>query len=84
MTARKYKNMNFAFDHVFGETTDNETIYQDIMHPLLDTLLGGFNCSGKKSKRQNEGLIGYLRRKNKNACSNSLFLFYSFRLRGNR
>lgn len=47
MTAKKHKNISFAFDNVYNEQSTNAKIYEDIMKPALDTLLTGFNCSGK-------------------------------------
>ncbi|CAN8201995.1 unnamed protein product, partial [Coccothraustes coccothraustes] len=42
---RRRRNIEFEFDHVFGERATQEEVFQHTTLPLLDTLLAGYNCS---------------------------------------
>lgn len=44
---RRRRNLKFVFDHVFDEGATQEEVFQHTTLPLLDTLLAGYNCSGK-------------------------------------
>jgi S-adenosylhomocysteine hydrolase len=37
--------VKFAFDNVYGPKSTNGEIFDDVIKPMLDTLLNGFNCS---------------------------------------
>ncbi|CAL8121186.1 unnamed protein product [Orchesella dallaii] len=41
----KPKNSTFRFDRVYFNLDSNELIYNDVMKPLVGTLLQGYNCS---------------------------------------
>ncbi|CAL8109846.1 unnamed protein product [Orchesella dallaii] len=41
----KPKNSTFGFDRVYFNLDSNELIYNDVMKPLVGTLLQGYNCS---------------------------------------
>lgn len=42
---QRHKNTKLAFDNVYGPSSTNDQIFQDVINPMLDTLLNGFNCS---------------------------------------
>lgn len=35
----------FVFDHVFGRDTSQESVYRDLVSPLIDKMLLGFHCT---------------------------------------
>ncbi len=35
----------YPFDMVFGPEADQATIYQDVVHPMLEEVLMGYNCT---------------------------------------
>lgn len=39
------KDCSFAFDHVFDENSDNQTIFNHTASLLIDQVLLGFNCT---------------------------------------
>lgn len=42
------KDMKFVFDRVFGEGATQDEVFQHTTRGLLDAVLSGYNCSGKK------------------------------------
>ena len=46
ITKKQCKDMQFAFDQVFGNHVINEEVYQCTTKGILDSFLDGFNCSG--------------------------------------
>ncbi|KAK5642649.1 hypothetical protein RI129_008816 [Pyrocoelia pectoralis] len=42
---RGNKNLNFTFDRVFGDATNNGDIFESSTKTLIDTLMKGYNCS---------------------------------------
>ena len=47
LTRRKHKDIQFVFDRVFDEQTDNQEIYESTTRGILDGVLDGYNCSGE-------------------------------------
>lgn len=47
ITRRRFKNLNFAFDYVFGPDSMNVDLYEHTSKSILDGLLNGYNCSGE-------------------------------------
>lgn len=43
---RRYKDLKFAFDRVFGPSATNTDVYNETTNTVLDGLLTGYNCSG--------------------------------------
>lgn len=41
------KDLKFVFDRVFGEGATQEEVFQHTTCDLLDSVLNGYNCSGK-------------------------------------
>ena len=35
----------YTFDHVFGEQADQAMLYGDVVAPILDEVLMGYNCT---------------------------------------
>lgn len=46
-SSRCRRNLKFVFDHVFDEGATQEEVFRHTTLPLLDTLLAGYNCSGR-------------------------------------
>ncbi|VDP08697.1 unnamed protein product, partial [Soboliphyme baturini] len=44
-TARRCKDIKFAFDRIFTPESSNEEVFDNTTKPILDKFLGGFNCS---------------------------------------
>ncbi|XP_069056962.1 kinesin-like protein KIF18B [Pleurodeles waltl] len=42
---RKCKDLKFMFDHVFGETSSQQEVFQHTTKDILDGVLNGYNCS---------------------------------------
>jgi len=42
------KDLKFVFDHVFGETSTQEDIFENTTKGVLDGVMNGFNCTGNK------------------------------------
>lgn len=42
---RKCKDLKFMFDHVFGETSRQQEVFQHTTRNILDGVLNGYNCS---------------------------------------
>jgi len=36
---------NYSFDNVFGEQADQAMLYGDVVQPILDEVLLGYNCT---------------------------------------
>lgn len=47
LSKRQPLEKKFVFERVFGEQATNEELYEATAHPLVDTLLQGYNCCGK-------------------------------------
>lgn len=47
ITKPTHKNLQFGFDHVFGPEASTNDIYQKSIKNLIESLLNGYNCSGK-------------------------------------
>ncbi|XP_063887911.1 kinesin-like protein KIF18A [Scylla paramamosain] len=45
LSKRQPLEKKFVFEHVFGDQATNEELYEVTAHPLIDTLLQGYNCS---------------------------------------
>ncbi|MPC33428.1 Kinesin-like protein KIF18A [Portunus trituberculatus] len=45
LSKRQPLEKKFVFEHVFGEQATNEELFEVTAHPLVDTLLQGYNCS---------------------------------------
>lgn len=44
------KDLKFVFDRVFGERATQEEVFQHTTHNVLDSVLNGYNCSGKSQQ----------------------------------
>ena len=44
---RKSRDIQFAFDHVFHEGCSQEYVYEHTTKSIVDSILSGYNCSGK-------------------------------------
>ncbi|XP_031347617.1 kinesin-like protein KIF18A [Photinus pyralis] len=42
---RANKHLNFTFDHVFGDSTNNEDVFEVSTKTLIGNLMKGYNCS---------------------------------------
>ncbi|KAK4877159.1 hypothetical protein RN001_009665 [Aquatica leii] len=42
---RANRNLNFTFDHVFGDNSTNEIVFESSTKCLIETLMKGYNCS---------------------------------------
>lgn len=42
---KRNRNVKFAFDNVYAPSSATEDIFQEVINPMLDTLLSGYNCS---------------------------------------
>ena len=47
MMKRKNRDMQFAFDHIFDEGCTQEFVYEHTTKSIVDSVLSGYNCSGK-------------------------------------
>ena len=45
---RRYKDLKYAFDHVFGPTAQNHDVFLQTTGTIVQGVLDGYNCSGKK------------------------------------
>ncbi|GAB0098625.1 Kinesin-like protein [Sergentomyia squamirostris] len=45
VTKRVRKKLPMEYDHVFGDSSTNDDIYDSCMKPLITSLLEGYNCS---------------------------------------
>ena len=43
--SKKYKDLRFAFDRIFDETSSQREVFETTTKPILDGLLDGVNCS---------------------------------------
>lgn len=43
--ARKPRDVRYAFDRIFDDTCNQETVFENTTKPLLDGVLNGFNAS---------------------------------------
>ena len=43
--ARRHKDVRYAFDRIFPDTTTQTAVFQDTTQPLLDGILKGYNAS---------------------------------------
>lgn len=50
ITKKQPLEKKFVFEQVFGEDATNLDVYHATAHPLVDTLLQGYNCSGECEK----------------------------------
>lgn len=42
---KRHKDTKLAFDNVYGPQSTTSHIFEDVINPMLDTLLSGYNCS---------------------------------------
>lgn len=47
ITKKQNKEMQFLFDQVYGSSCTNEDVYNGSINCMLNSLLDGYNCSGK-------------------------------------
>ena len=46
---KKNRDMQFAFDHVFPEGSQQQYVYENTTKSIVDSLLNGYNCSGRQA-----------------------------------
>lgn len=45
LLSKKQKDLRFAFDRVFDETSSQSEVFHHTAHSLIDGVLDGINCS---------------------------------------
>lgn len=45
LLTKKHKDLRFAFDHVFDETSTQTEVFHHTTHSIIDGVLDGINCS---------------------------------------
>lgn len=51
ITKKAKKDLKFVFDHVFNENSTQLDIFENTTKAVLDGLMNGFNCTGKKERK---------------------------------
>ena len=45
LLSKKHKDLRFAFDRVFDETSSQAQLFKNTTHPIIEGVLDGINCS---------------------------------------
>lgn len=47
---RANKDLKFVFDHVFGENSTQDDLFENTTKGVLDGVMNGFNCTGNETQ----------------------------------